>query len=261
MKQHLENRNVRAAGLLILIIIFFTASFFITSNPVTAGVVSYLDHKKATVMELSAASTAASAAISMIPGDAGTPVAEKMADLSMYTLLILCAIFLEKYLVTITGVAAMRFLIPGALLIYLAGMYFPHPKSKSIAKKLIILAIAVGAVIPVSVAISKQIESTYESSINETIENAKENAQEIQDNTQNETLWDKFISTIEGGVSTLTHRFEGMLNNFIEAIAVLIVTACLIPVLVLLFLVWLLKSLIPVSVPPMSLPLHQPHRE
>ena len=261
MKQYLENRNIMTAVLVILIIIFVTASFFITSNPVTAGVVSYLDHKKATVMELSAASTAASAAISMIPGDAGTPVAEKLADLSMYTLLILCAIFLEKYLVTITGIAALRFMIPGALLIWLIGMYLPNPKSKTIAKKIIILAIAIGAVIPVSVGISRQIENTYESSINETIESAKENAKEIEDNTQNETLWDKFISTIEGGVSTLTHRFEGMLNNFIEAIAVLIVTACIIPVLVLAFLVWLLKSLIPVSVPPLSLPLNPPHRQ
>ena len=137
MKQYLENRNIMTAVLVILIIIFVTSSFFITSNPVTAGVVSYLDHKKATVMELSAASTAASAAISMIPGDAGTPVAEKLADLSMYTLLILCAIFLEKYLVTITGIAALRFMIPGALLIWLIGMYLPNPKSKTIAKKMI----------------------------------------------------------------------------------------------------------------------------
>ena len=50
MKQYLENRKTMTAVLVILIIIFVTASFFITSNPVTAGVVSYLDHKKATVI-------------------------------------------------------------------------------------------------------------------------------------------------------------------------------------------------------------------
>ena len=65
--------------------------------------IASLDEKKATVLELTAATTATSALITLLPGDIGTPIAEKVADLSGYLLIVLCAVFLEKYLVTITG--------------------------------------------------------------------------------------------------------------------------------------------------------------
>ena len=67
--------------------------------------ITSLDEKKNTVMELTMATTATSAVITLLPGDIGTPIAEKVADLSGYLLIVLCAIFLEKYLVTITGYA------------------------------------------------------------------------------------------------------------------------------------------------------------
>ena len=54
-----------------------------------------LAEKQETVLELTAASTAASAAITLLPGDTATPIAEKLADLSGYFLIVLCAIFLE----------------------------------------------------------------------------------------------------------------------------------------------------------------------
>ena len=73
-----------------------------------------LDNKKTTVMELTAASTAASAAITLLPGDAATPIAEKLADLSGYFLIVLCAILLEKYLLTVTGFAAFGILVPAS---------------------------------------------------------------------------------------------------------------------------------------------------
>lgn len=53
-----------------------------------------------------------SALITLLPGDTATPIAEKMADVSGYLLVVLCAIYLEKYLVTITGYVAFTYLIP-----------------------------------------------------------------------------------------------------------------------------------------------------
>ena len=60
--------------------------------------IAALDEKKDTVLELTVAATATSALITLIPGDVGTPIAEKVADLSGYLLIVLCAVFLEKYL-------------------------------------------------------------------------------------------------------------------------------------------------------------------
>lgn len=225
----------------ILSLTLFSKSF--TTAGFTTRYTGYLDDKKTTVMELSAASTAASVALSMVPGDAGTPIAEKLADLSGYSMLILCAIFLEKYLVTIINVAAFKIVIPIACAVYLAGHLIPkkdHFKNNAI--KIGKFAIVLFLLIPLSIETSKLIEKTYQDSIEETIQNAKEDADEVQNYAvQDESLWQRFINTIEGGVSGLTKQFENTLNNFLEAIAVLIVTSCIIPILVLVFMVWLVR--------------------
>ncbi|MBP3871401.1 MAG: hypothetical protein J6E46_10565 [Faecalicoccus sp.] len=216
----------------------------VTSNKYTEETVSYLDERKKTVMEISAASTAASVAITMLPGDAGSPVADKLADVSTYTLIVLCAIFLEKYLVSITGLAAFKFLIPAACLICIADMFiFHNQKIRKMAASLFFMALLIFAVIPVSVQTSKMIEQTYQDSIQETIQSAQENSQEIQENAKDESLFSKFLSTVSGGVNDILKNFEGILNRFIEAIAVMIVTSAVIPIVVMLFFISLLKTL------------------
>lgn len=87
-----------------------------------------LDDKKTTVMELTAASTAASAAITLLPGDAATPIADKLADLSGYFLIVLCAILLEKYLLTITGFATFNLLVPAACVLISANVFWKTTK-------------------------------------------------------------------------------------------------------------------------------------
>lgn len=215
-----------------------------TSPAFTQACIAYLDSKKKTVLELTAAATASSAAITMIPGDIGTPIADKLADISTYTMIVLCAVFLEKYLVTITGHVVFRFLIPFACLMTIGSLIRPRFVNwRRTALRVCLFSVILYFVIPASVGISKTIENTYDNSIQETIDSAKESAEEIQDNAETQTIWDRFISTIEGGVNTVTSRFEGILNNFIEAVAVLIVTACVIPVLVLVVMFWIVKML------------------
>ena len=82
-----------------------------------------LEEKQETVLELTAASTAASAAITLLPGDTATPIAEKLADLSGYFLIVLCAIFLEKYLLTITSYVSFTILIPTACALGIAALF------------------------------------------------------------------------------------------------------------------------------------------
>ena len=68
--------------LIIALLSVFVFARFTTSTEYHAKTIQSLNEKKTTVMELTAASTAASAAITLIPGDTGTPIAEKLADLS-----------------------------------------------------------------------------------------------------------------------------------------------------------------------------------
>lgn len=77
---------------IIALVSFFVVADYASSPEVHAETIEALDEKRSTVMELTAASTATSVAITMIPGDAATPIAEQLAELSSTFLVVLCAI-------------------------------------------------------------------------------------------------------------------------------------------------------------------------
>lgn len=245
-----------AAALVIALISVFVLTRYAASPEFHAKTIQSLDEKKKTVMELTAASVAASTAVTMIPGETATPIAEKLADLSSYFLIVLCAIYLEKYLLTITGFAAFQILIPAACLLYVIGLFRKKEIYRQFVVKLTVFAIAIAAVIPAGVKVADMIEATYESSINSTLASAKEATEEIEENTEESGgVWDKFVGAIKDGVSGIVTKVETVLNNFIESLAVMIVTSCLIPILVLLFFVWFTKLILGIQIPlPKKLP-------
>ena len=263
----MQNEKPKKMILAVLPIIIAFLSIFVfakytSSVEFNAKTLQALDEKKTTVMELTAASTAACAAITLIPGDVGTPIADKLADLSSYFLIVLCAIYLEKYLVTITGYAAFKFLIPIACVLFSCYVIFQKETCKVLAQKFLLFGLAVYLVIPASVKVSDIIETTYASSIENTIETAKQTTDEIEAETEAQTdgkekgstdsstkensggLFFGLFSKVKDGVSTATANVENVLNNFIEALAILLVTSCFIPILVLLFFMWLVKMLL-----------------
>ena len=131
-----------------------------TSPAFTQASIAYLDSKKKTVLELTAAATASSAAITMIPGDIGTPIADKLADISTYTMIVLCAVFLEKYLVTITGHVVFRFLIPFACLMTIGSLIRPRFVNwRRTALRVCLFSVILYFVIPASVGISKRLRT------------------------------------------------------------------------------------------------------
>ena len=87
---------------------------YATSVEVHKNTLQTLDEKKVTAMELTAGVAATSTAISALPGDAATPIAEQVADLTSPLLLILCAIYFEKFLLTTVGYVSFKFLLPVA---------------------------------------------------------------------------------------------------------------------------------------------------
>lgn len=216
-----------------------------------------LDENQTTVMELAAASTAASAAITLIPGDVATPIAEKLADLSSYFLLVLCAIYLEKYLLTVTGYAAFHILIPIACVCGSLFVFLRWNILREIAKRLAIFSIAIFLVIPASLKISALIEETYSASIEQTLETAKQATTEIESSADGEEteqgLLSGWLSKVTDGISDVatgvSEKVGDLLNNLIEALAVMLVTSCVIPILVLLFFVWIIKILIGIEIP------------
>ncbi|MDO5336590.1 MAG: hypothetical protein Q4E89_03875 [Eubacteriales bacterium] len=200
-------------------------------------------------MELTAASTAASAAITLLPGDTATPIAEKLADLSSSFLVVTCAILLEKYLITITGFLAFKILIPLSCILWILFFLRKRDICKDLAIKSVILGIMVVVTIPVSVKAADLIQDTYNVSIENTIASAKQATEAIEENAENEEEEgiSSFLSKIKDSVAGTAVNLENVLNSFMEALAVMIVTSCLIPIAVIFFFIALIKSIFNVS--------------
>lgn len=262
-----ENHIFRIVMIVLCIVIALVSNIVLSKNysspeyTVNKKTITYLDEKKTTALELCAGATALSAAITLIPGDTGTPIAEKLTDLSGYFLIVVSAIYLEKYLLTILGVLTFRWLIPAAMIAI--ALYFGIRRDFfwKLGVKILIFGLAVYAVIPVSVHVSQLIYNTYQESIDTTlaetenlISQTEENAQSSTESDQNSGdegffagLVDKAKDTIEQAKDTAsiaTEQFKYMLNKFIDGLAVLIVTTCLIPILVMVFFVWIVKMIL-----------------
>lgn len=244
--------------LLLAAVSIFLLTGYAASPELHAGTIASLDEKKTTVMELTAASTAAAAVVSALPDDTGTPIAEQLADLSGYFLIVLSAIYLEKYLTTLSGYAAFTVLIPLACLIFSANVFFRDNGLRNLWKKLLIVALAVLLIIPASTKVSDIIEDTYGESINATIDTAMQTSETLKagEEEAEESGLRSIITTVKDGVNDAIAQAKTLLNRFIEALAVMIVTSCIIPILVLLFMIWLVKFLAGVNI---NLP-RLPHR-
>ena len=186
----------------------------------------------------------------MIPGDIGTPIADKLADISSYSILILAAVHLEKYLITIAGSVVLKTLLPVAFIAAAINMATYRNESVfALIKKVFVLAAALMLVVPSSVYISRTIENTYKEDMAYNIEETQKEADEIKESlqTQDQTLWDKFLTTVTGGTTEIINKFEGSLNNFIEAMSVMLITACVIPLLTFIILLWLIQNVLQID--------------
>lgn len=294
MKNNFEYKKCIIAVILLLVAILSVTVFgkYASAPENHQKTIASLDEKKQTVMELTAASTVTSALITLLPGDTATPIAEKMADVSGYLLVVLCAIYLEKYLVTITGYVAFTYLIPIACGLWILNLVFENATVRKLAAKLAVFGLAISFVVPASVKISDLIGDTYQAQIDATIEDAKntqnilENSDLVNDTSATETEtgttgaatantqeknnsesgsasnifdWAKdAISSAKDSVANvvenvtisteeLVQKVENSLNHFIEAVAVMIITSCVIPMLVLLLFFWMVKIVLDVD--------------
>lgn len=231
----------------------FVISKHFSSVDTWKDVILYLNSKKDTVMELTVTSTAASAALSALPGDATTPIATKLVDLSTYFLIILSAIYLEKYMLTIIPFVSFSILIPLACLLFAIYIFHKSDALKNLAIKLLICGLTLSLVIPSSVAISKMIETTYEMNtqiIVDPVHPESNQEEDKEDKNWFESIVDSAengINNIANGISDTIGQAKTILNNLIEALAVMIVTACLIPILVFIFFGWMIKLIFNVN--------------
>jgi hypothetical protein len=192
------------------------------------------DDKIASAMALSGGAAATSATLSLLPGDICTPLSEQLAEMAKYFLLILSALYLEKFLISLSGYISFMALIPLALVILIIAIAARKKNLYSTAAKVAIMAVIIFGIVPASVRLSDMVYQTQAAKVNETIE--EYNNLEIGGDADG-----GFINEITSLTSNTIDEITDFIDNLMESLAVMIVTACLIPLLVFVFLVWLLK--------------------
>lgn len=246
---------VLAAVALVSLIVFAN----IASNPETyTGIIGTLDEKKGNVMVLATTTTAASAAISALPNDMGTPIADKLVDFSSYFMVILAVIYLEKFLLTTLGFLGFGILIPVACALFAVAVFLrrgtlTRVNLQRLGTKLAAFGLALALVVPVSVWLTDNVDATFDESLAASNAAAQEATEQLEGSAQEQTQEDQGLlggiaNAVQDGWNGLTQSAQqaldslgDQLNTMIDTLAVMIVTSCLIPLLVLILFLQLVK--------------------
>ncbi len=253
-----KNYNVKKIVAVVLLIVVAILSFTVLaetfSNPDTyQGTIDSLDERRNDVLAMSASSTAISTGLTLIPGDVAGPIADKLADLSFTLMIVLCAIFLEKYILTLAGVLSFKILIPIACVLGVAFVKTAKDGFARVALKLLLLGLCIVLLVPASTWATDFIEDSYPSYIDENfdenIDEANKTADMLNSNAdKDENFISSFFDSLSGGVTGILDKIEGILGNFIEATALLIITSCVIPILTLWMFVWVANLLLGMNI-------------
>ena len=196
-----------------------------------------LDNKKITAMGITAAAAVAGTKIDAIPGDFTTPIANQVVRIGSYLLIVVGVILLEKMLLTLTGSLTFSILIPVACGIFLINIFFKSDKLKEIASKIAVFGLVIFLVIPLSVKITDKIEEDYK----ESIQYAQNIDVVVEEESENDNWFNKVVENVKNTVNGVVEKLKEILNNFIDAVAILIITTCVMPILVLIFVLWVVK--------------------
>ena len=245
-----ETLQKLGASALLLVVALLSALWLagtVSSPELHAKALAELDEKKITVMELTAATAVTSVAVSAVPGDATTPLASKIADLSSYLLLVVGAIMLEKLLLTMLPYAAFTILIPAACVCVALSLWRPAGGLRRFAAKLVLFGLAICLVVPASLRVSRLVENTLD--VQQTIDSAAQSADDVEkeageaDDAVSGGWLSQIGEQITSGVTGAIDAAEQALSRFIDAIAVLLIVNCVVPILVLWFFLWLAKAI------------------
>ena len=243
-KQH----SVALSILLIAVCLlsFLWVSRVATDNAIFTQMNKTIDTKEQNVMALSAGTMGVSVAITLIPGDTGTTLAEKLSDMSGYMFLVLIGLYLEKILLLLSGTIAFRVLIPIGYIFCLYHLFFDRGFAWRLGVKMIVFGIALFALVPTSVWVTQKIDNSSNVSVEQRLEESSKKAEQIAKKAKKETsenILDEIGNAITNGMDNTINSAKTYFNNLMGIVAAMVVTSFVIPVLTLLMLLFLFKSI------------------
>lgn len=255
MKYLLSEKNALKVLHILLPILLALFSFCVLTTVVPEtqfmkSSVESLEKSRDTVITFAGASTAVALAVSALPDDFGTPLAQNFQDLNKYFIIILVFIILEKIIVIEGSKIAFALIIPLACGIYILGILANKNRVKKVSYKIMILGIAVVLLIPCSTGITNLLCKDYIEYVDETIESAENGAENVNaaiyKADEEMSIFDKLseaFKTAIDGVKDLVNHFNELIKRCLKSVAILIISDIVIPLLVMLCFIWLIKYL------------------
>ena len=235
---------------------FFVAAAKLPESNFVRDSLENVEDSSNTVMKLSAATLSASLAISALPDDFATPLADSLADMNIYFIAILVVLFLEKILIRYGMQAAFAILIPLACFVGILFIVTKKNILRGLAVRLCVLGLAVAFVVPCSTHIADVVASDLTAYVNDTIEETGNGADKLNEamegGTEDKNIFEKLsdlFQTAIRGISDLMLHFQNTIRRCMNSIAILILTNCLIPLFTFFVLKWILKETFQIVIP------------
>lgn len=233
----------------LMVISFFVASSKAVNLPVFQNSVNTLDDSKEMVMNVTKATLGMSVAITLLPDDWGTPLADELADMNKYLVFMLGMIFVESLLITKGVPLTFKLIIPIGLVLLIIYLVTKKRMFRVIASKMLALSLVVIMVVPCGTAISNWLCEGGMSYVGETVSMAEEGTDQVEglsEDSQDKSFYEKVSSafnTAIDGVKDMFDYYKGIVGKFLNAVAILVVAYCVIPVATFLLLFWILNQL------------------
>ena len=244
------------ALLLIAAISFFVVTAKLPETDFVRDALQSVEDSSSTVMKLSAATLATSLAISALPDDFATPLADTLADMNIYFIAILAVLLLEKILISYGIEFAFAAVIPLACVMLALSIGLKKEALRTFAVRLGVLALTVAFVVPVGTHAAEYVAADLSEYVEETIAETEAGAGKLNEAMQggetDKSVFEKLselFQTAVDSVSDLMLHFRNTIRKCMNSIAILILTNCLIPLITFFVLRWMLKESFHVVIP------------
>ena len=247
-------------NILILVLIgvfsFFVVTSWLPDRDFIQDSLESVEESSNTVMKFSAATLSTSLAISALPDDFATPLADSLADMNIYFIAILVMLHFEQLLIRYGVKLAFAIAIPAACGIGILSILLKKELLKGIAARVAVLGLAVALVVPCSTHITNYVATDLTTYVENTIVDTEDGADKLNEamegGTEEQTIFEKLsdlFQTAINDMSNLMSHFQNTIRKCMNSIAILILTNCLMPLVNFFILKWILKETFHIALP------------
>lgn len=251
-------KPIRSILILVLIGVFsfFVVTSWLPNRSFIQESIESVEESSNTVMKFSAATLSTSLAISALPDDFATPLADSLADMNIYFIAILVMLHFEQLLIRYGVKLAFAVAIPAACGIGILSILLKKDLLKGIAARVAVLGLAVALVVPCSTHITNYIAADLTAYVEDTIADTEDGADKLNEamegGAEEQTIFEKLsdlFQTAINDMSNLMSHFQNTIRKCMNSIAILILTNCLMPIVNFFILKWVLKETFHIALP------------